>query len=61
MIPVDITMGLSYSKDKGKKGEDGEWERRPKCFEFKAKEVPSDVNELAKLLETSYEELSKKA
>lgn len=45
VIPLDLTMGLSFTKDRGK------------CFELKSENWPSDPVELANVLETAYHEL----
>jgi DNA polymerase-1 len=48
IIPADLTMGLSFSKEKDR------------CVEVKSSKWPKSLNELALLLKDSYEKLTRK-
>lgn len=48
VIPADITMGLSFTKEKGR------------CFEIKAKNRPKTTLEMAGMLSTAYTKLKEK-
>lgn len=45
IVPADITMGLSFTKEEGK------------CLELKSHKIPDDPDELAKVLEEAYHEI----
>jgi len=47
IIPADITMGLSFTKEEGH------------CLELKSKQVPNDPEALAKILEEAYHDILK--